>query len=199
MSRAGRDDDSGIHAVCVFRDLLDELVGEDVLRDGDGDGATEAVKEDGDGVARGHVLCAKHDLDGDEGDLDTGAGAEAGDDLVADPAAGVGAHAKRGEHAAADGEDGGAKIEERGVEAQLRDQAAYQDGGEGDADEVGDGADAGFFRRGAFHGLEIEGEVVNVRVEAHGEKTGEPGADNYGPLFCQKTWRDRGAFAEVDL
>lgn len=47
---AGADDGGGVEALGEFGDLLDELVGEDVLRDGDGEGAAEGVEEDRDRV-----------------------------------------------------------------------------------------------------------------------------------------------------
>ena len=47
MRGAGRDDDRGVDAGGVFGDFGDEGVGEDVLRDGDREGATEGVEEDG--------------------------------------------------------------------------------------------------------------------------------------------------------
>ena len=50
MGGAGGDDSGGTDACGMFWDFLDEGVGEDVLGDGDGEGAAEGVEEDGDGV-----------------------------------------------------------------------------------------------------------------------------------------------------
>ena len=88
MCGAGANDGPRIDAGGVQGDLLDEGVGEDVLGDGDGDGAAERVEEDGDRVADWHVLLAQHDLHRDKGDLHARARAEARQDLVADPRCG---------------------------------------------------------------------------------------------------------------
>ena len=85
MRRACRNDLGRINTRCVFRDLLDQSIGENVLRDRDGHGAAESVEEDGDGVPRRHVFFTEHDLNCDEGDLDASTGAEPSQDLVADP------------------------------------------------------------------------------------------------------------------
>ena len=52
MRGAGGDDERGVDAFGVFGDLLDQGVGEDVLRNGDGYRAAEGVEEDGDCVCR---------------------------------------------------------------------------------------------------------------------------------------------------
>ena len=85
MRRTGGNDLRRTDACGVSRNLFDQGVGEDVLGDGDGESAAKGVEEDGHGVARRHVLLAQHDLDGDEGDLDAGAGSNAGKDLIPNP------------------------------------------------------------------------------------------------------------------
>lgn len=50
VSSASSDDSGRTDAGSVFWDFLDEGVGEDILGDGDGEGAAEGVEEDGDGV-----------------------------------------------------------------------------------------------------------------------------------------------------
>ena len=72
------------------------------------------------------------------------------------------------QHAAADSKHRGAEPHKRRVPAKRCDAAADDDRSEGDADEVGDGADAGPFGRGPFDGLEVEGQVEDVGVETHG-------------------------------
>ena len=109
-----------------------------------------------------HVLCAKHNLHGDERDLHPRPGAKAREDLVADPFAGAGVDLERFEQAGTDGEDRRAEPHKGRVPAEDGDEAADDDGGDGDADEVGDGANARSFGCGAFDGLEVEGEVEDV-------------------------------------
>lgn len=70
-----------IHTGRVFGNLPDQRVGENVLCDGDGDGAPKGVEEDGHGVAGWHVLFGEYHLDGDEGDLHARAGTAAGEDF----------------------------------------------------------------------------------------------------------------------
>lgn len=109
-----------------------------------------------------HVLRTKHDLHGDERDLYPRPGAEACEDLVANPLSRTGIDLQRFEQAGPDGEDCCAKPHEGRVPAEGGDEAAGDDGGEGGANEVGDGADAGSFGGGAFDGLEVEGEIEDV-------------------------------------
>lgn len=199
MRRARGDDLRDIDAGGQLGDLLDQGVAEDVLRDGDGDGAAERVEEDGDRVARRHVLLVQHDLHGDEGDLHAGARADAREDLEADPRGGAAADFQRVQHAAADGEDGRAGPREGDVGAERGDGAADDDAGERDGDEVGDRADAAAFGCRAFHGLEVEGEVEDVRVEAHAEEGGEEGACQYRALSEDDPRWKCGPVAEVEL
>lgn len=109
-----------------------------------------------------HVLGAEHDLHGDERDLDTPAGANAREDLVADPFPCAGVDLECFEQSGANGEGRRAEPHEWRVPAEGGDEAADDDGGKGHADKVGDRADAGAFGCGAFDGLEVEGEVEDV-------------------------------------
>ena len=169
------------------------------MRDGDGDGAAKRVEEYCYSVASWHVLLVEHDLHRDEGDLHTGARANTGEDLEADPCGGATVDFEGVEHATADGEDGATSPGEGDVGAEGGDAAANDDTGEGDADEVGDCADAGAFGGGAFDGLEVEGEVEDVRVEAHAEEGGEEGAGEYCSLTEDDPGWESGAVAEVEL
>jgi hypothetical protein len=121
-------------------------------------------------TSSGHVFGGQHDLYGDEGDLNTGAGADAGEQLVSDPLPGVGRYVQGVDQACADREDRRAGPHEGGVVSDGGDGAADDDGGKRDADEIGDGADAGTLGGGALHGLEVEGEEEDVGVHAHYEK-----------------------------
>jgi hypothetical protein len=55
VRRSGHHDEQWIHSRSLFGYLFDEGVREDVLRDGDADGAAEGVEEYPDGVADWHV------------------------------------------------------------------------------------------------------------------------------------------------
>lgn len=92
------------------------------------------------------------------------------------------AHAQRIQQAATDCKDGGADPHEGRIPAKSRDAAADDQRCNGDTDEIGDRADAGSFGRGAFDGLEVEGEVEDVSVETHGQEGGEGGAGADGAL-----------------
>lgn len=50
MRSSGGDDERGVDARREFGDFGDQRVGENVLGDGDGDGAAEGVEENGYGV-----------------------------------------------------------------------------------------------------------------------------------------------------
>lgn len=199
MCGAGHDDGGRVDSRSVLWDLLDEGVGEDVLGDGDGDGAAERVEEDGHGVADRHVLLVQHDLHGDEGDLDTGARARPGQDLIPDPRPRRGVDLQRVQEARANGEDGGADPGERHVRAQSGDAAADDDRGDCDADQVGNGADAGLFRRRALDRLEVEGQIIDVGVQAHGEEGGEKRAHEHGSLPQHDPRRQRREVALPQL
>lgn len=94
--------------------------------------------------------------------MHAGAGAQPGDNLVADPHAGARRDFEAVDEAAADDEDGAAGPGKGRVVAEAGDCAADGNGGDDVAEKVGDRADAGFFGGGAFDGLEVEGEVVDV-------------------------------------
>ena len=146
-----------IDAGSVFRDFLDQGVGEDVLRDGNGHGAAEGVEEDRDGVAGGHVLLVEHDLDRDERDLHAGACTRARQNLVADPHPSRRGGFQGVKHAGADREDGCADPGEWRIPAECGDATTDDDGGNRDADKIRDGADTRTFGGSAFDGLEVEG------------------------------------------
>ena len=116
---------------------------------------------------RRHILGTEHDLHGNKRDLDASPGPDARHDLIADPPPRATVHAQRIQQGGADGEDGGADPHEGRVPAEGGDAAADDNGREGGADEVGDGADAGAFGGGAFDGLEVEGQVEDVGVDTH--------------------------------
>ncbi len=99
--------------------------------------------------------------------MDTGAGAKAGEELIADPDAGCGVDGNGIHHACSDGEDDGADDHEGFVDSDEGDGGADGDRGEDDGDEIWDGADAGVDSCGAFDGLEVEWEVEDVCVECH--------------------------------
>ena len=199
MRRSCRDNRCRVDTRSELGNLLDQCVGEDVLRNGDGNGAAKRVEEYCYSVASWHVLLVEHDLHRDKGDLHTGAGANAGEDLEADPCGGAAVDLEGVEHAAADGEDCAAGPGEGNVGAEGGDAAAYDDAGESDADKVGDCADAGAFGGGAFDGLEVEGEVKDVGVESHAEEGGEQGAGEYCSLTEDDARWESGAVTEVEL
>ena len=147
---------------------------------------------------RRHVLRAQNNLHRDKRDLHARACPEARQNLVPDPTPRTTRHAQRIQHSTTDGEDGGSEPHKGRVPAERGDAAADDDGGQRDADEIGDGADAGAFGRGAFDGLEVEGQVVDVRVETHGDEAGESGAGADGALG-QDAWGDGRSVAESEL
>ena len=170
MRRARHDDQVRIQPGRPGEQLARQRVGEDVLRDADGERATKRVEEDSQRVGGGHVLRRADDLRRDEGDLDAAARADAGEQLEADPAVRAVVNAQGVQHAGADGEDGGAGPEEGRVRPEGGDQCADDDGGERHADEIGDGADPGALGCGGFYGLKVEGQEIDVGVQGHGDE-----------------------------
>lgn len=90
----------------------------------------------------GHVLGRQDALDGDKWDLHAGSRTDTREQLVSDPLAGIGVHVQGVQHPGSDGEDGRAEPHEWRVEPDAGDGSADDDGREGDADEIGDRADA---------------------------------------------------------
>ena len=88
---AGVENLVGVEVGHGLQEALEQLVGLDVLGDGDHDGAAEGLAEDDDGGAGGHVGLLQDCLHGDQGQLHAAADADAIDDLVADPGGVVGA------------------------------------------------------------------------------------------------------------
>jgi len=134
------NDDARIDSRSVLWDFLSQTVDEDVLSNGDSDGAAQRIEEHDQGIRSRHVLFASHNLDCNEGDLNACAGAQAREDLVTDPVTGRGVEFKRIQHSRTDGEDGTAEPHEGGIVAKNGNQAADYNGREGDTAEVGNGA-----------------------------------------------------------
>ena len=131
MRCAGGNDPSRIQARRSLRNLLRQAIGKNILGDGYRNGAAEGVEENGDGVACGHVLLGEHDLDRDKGDLDAGAGASAGQDLIPDPPTRRGVDLQGVQEAGADDVNGAARVEEGDVGADGGDGAADDDASDG--------------------------------------------------------------------
>lgn len=107
-----------------MRELAHELAREDCLPDADPQRRAEAVAERHERAGDGEVVGGQHERHGAEGHLATDAGAEGGEDLVADPLAGGAGRAEGEEEAGADGGERAAGPHERDVVAAERDQAA---------------------------------------------------------------------------
>jgi len=58
--------------------------------------------------------------------------------------------------------------------------------------------DAGFGSGGAFHGLEVDGQVVDECEEGGAEEEGERHGEDDVAVF-EKTWGERAAFASAQL
>ena len=108
----------------------DHAVLEDDAADDDGDGGGEVPHEAEEGRRGGDVSRRDFRLEGDQGSLEVGAHAEAGDDLEGeDPAPGPGG-GDVGVEAEADGHEDHAEPDRREVLAGLLDEDAPDDGGE---------------------------------------------------------------------
>ena len=156
--------------------LVEEVVLQQRVADGDKNAAAEGLRRDDGGGADGHVFERQRGLHRGEALLDREAEAGGGEDLVADPGGGAGGDVEGGDEAAADGGDGVAEDGGGRVLAVLADEDAREEGEEGVGEHVGDHVDAGVDGGGAAHGLEPDGQVVGVDEEAGvGEEGGEAG------------------------
>ena len=119
--------------------------------------------------------------------------------MVPDPHADRRVDVEREDHACADAEDGATDPHERGVRAEGRDQAAGNDGGDGDADEVRDASNPRLFGRDAFDGLEVEGEIVDVGVKGAGDEAVENSTRAHASLAAQDSGWHRCEVLQVEL
>ena len=62
-------------------------------------------------------------------------------------------------------------------------EGAAHDGKERDGNNVRNFVDTGSGGRGPFDELEVKGDVVKVRVDAHGEEADEKRTGEHGPLL----------------
>lgn len=175
---------------------LDELVGEDVLADGDEDGAAELLGEEHDGDADGDVLPGQHALDCDVGLLHAEAEAEAEKDLVADPVGVAAVGLERGEHASADGGDDGRGDEEGRVVAEARDEAAGDDAGDDEREDERDEHEAGVDGVGPFDGLEPDWHVIHDPHHCGGVAEGVQEGTGDGSLL-DDAGRDGGVVVAI--
>ncbi len=199
MCSARADDGKDVSGGCVLRDLLQQLVREDVLSDADRDGAPESVEEDCHCISDRHVFLVQDDLYGDEGDLDAGACSNPGEDFVSNPDTGARMHFQSVDHARANGENDDTDPHGRIVRSHGCDAASDHDRCQGDADQIWDTTDTGRLGRDAFDGLEIEWEVVNVTVKPHGQEGREQRASSYGTVADQDPRRHGGPVLQPDL
>lgn len=165
-----------IHAGGLPGQELAQAVAEGALAGLDEEGAADGLEEEGDGGDDGEVAFVDGGLVGHDGGLEGEAGADAEEDLVADPVGGAGADVYAVEEAGRDGDYGGAGDYEGDVVAQDADEAAGEDGEEGGAEDEGEDAQAGCRGGNAVNGLEVDGEVVEQDEERTREEEFEQAA-----------------------
>lgn len=125
---AGVADDAWVEVRHDGGEVLDHLVCEDVLGDGDEERAAKGLGEHHDGGADGDVGGGEDGLYGDEGLLhaETYAGAE--DELVPDPFGRAAGDFERAEETGADGHEDRGYEHEGGVVAEDGDEASCKHG-----------------------------------------------------------------------
>ena len=134
-----------------------------------------------------HLLRSQHHLHRHKWDLHRSARANACEDLIPNPLSRSRVHPKRIQQARTNREDGGADPHEGCVPAELGDAAANGNGRERNGDEVRDRANAGALGRCRLDGLKVEGQEVDVCVQAHGQEGGEDVAGPEGAV-AQEFW-----------
>ena len=154
-------------------DVAHELVVEDVLGDGDHEGAAEGVEEHAHGGGGGDVAQGEDGLHGDEGLLHAEAHAQAEDDLVADPLRVGGGGLEGGEEAGADGGEEGGEVVEGHVVADDGGADAGDDVGRDEREDQGDAHDAGLECGGALDRLEPDGQPEDEDEEGAAQAEGE--------------------------
>ena len=134
----------------------------------------------------------------DDGDLDAQTHADAAQGLVADPVAGRRADGQRVHQARADRRENGAEHDERDVVARHGDPDARGYRHEGDAEDVGEVADAGLRRRDARDDLEVDREVVEEEQEGARVEDLEAREEGKGLLLHEPRYDER-AIVEPDF
>lgn len=173
-------------------------VGEDVLADGDEQGAAQRLRKHDDGGPDGDVLFRQGRLHRDEHLLHAEADACAEDELVADPFRGRGVGFEGGEEPRADGHEDGGYEHERGVVSYCGHGATGNHGDDDEAEDGGEIHDAGFCGADALDGLEPDGEVVHHYEESGAQHGAEPGGAPDVAVF-KHARGDRGVFLLPDL
>ncbi len=118
--------------------------------------------------------------------------------MVANPLWGPGVKLEGGEQACADRCQDGARKHERVVVANLRNEAARDNGSNNDRKQDRDVPDARLVRVDSFHGLEPDWQVIDGHEEngTHEERESGRGPD---AAFAEHEWADRCDFGLPEL
>ena len=130
-----------------------------------GKSTSEGVGEYRDGVASRHIFGWQSDLHTDERNLDACTCPDTCDQLVPYPLACAISYLESIEHAGADCKDCGPKEEPRIVVSCLGNGSANEDRGNSVTDKIRYCSNARTLRACPLYSLEIEREVVDMRVE----------------------------------
>lgn len=161
LRRTRRQDDCWVKVRNYNLQIAEQLVGEDVLRNGDEERATESLREHDDGGTDGDVCLWEHRLDGNEGLLHAEADTKTEHGLVADPLRVTGVRSEGGEQACANGHEDGGSDDERRVVAELGDGSTCNHRDDDETENERQVVDAGFGCCRALDGLEPDWEVVD--------------------------------------
>lgn len=154
---------------------MEKLVGEDVLADGDEEGAAEGLREHHDGCADGDIVLGQRGLDGNKRLLHAEADTCTEDKLVADPLGRVGVSLEGGQEAGANGHEDRRQQHEWRVVADGGDGCTSNHGDDDEAENSGQVHDTGLCGTDAFDGLEPDGDVVDHDEESSTQHGNEPG------------------------
>ena len=193
--RPGRDD--GLDVDTGQRRRV-QLVEQDRVSDGNGNGAAEGLERRDQRGSDGDLLGVQHALRRDVALLQRHAESDRRQHLVADPARRVRGDGQRGEKTRAGGRDGAAEDGWRSEVADLGDEGSGEDGQEGVTEEVGDSGDAGVEGGFGAAGLEPDGELVDLESEG-GVEEEAMGAAGKSVAPENDGGRDKGLIAVAPL
>ena len=166
LSCTGAKYDTGIEIGHNAGQVLDELVGEDVLANRDEESAAKSLEEHHGSGANGNVFCGKRCLNSNQDLLHTETDTSTEDELVANPLRGTTVDFHRCEQTGANGHEDRREEHERRVVTNSSYSATSNHRNDDEAEDGGEVHNSRLGCRSSLDGLEPDGQVVNHDEEA---------------------------------
>lgn len=170
-------------------DVFNEFIRPHVLADRGENRPSEQLHEQYHGCPDRDVLDVETGLRRNAGLLEAETGAEAEDDLVANPFGGGDVDRECRQKAGADGHEDDGSVDEGHVVADFRGKGAGDDRADDLGEDEGEVINAGVDGVDTLNGLEPDGQVVDEEEEGGADEEGEKGTEGDAAL-AGNSWRD---------